>query len=85
MTLDKVKCKVGLTSTTSQADPGIPFDEVLGSVPGICFSWKELLLSSVSVGKTYFPFNRSRGFSRGRREGLLGAQPQQAVGALLPS
>lgn len=50
MTLYKVPtfsqaCKVGLTPTTLQVDTGIPFDEALGTVPGVCFSWKKLLLS----------------------------------------
>lgn len=44
MTLDKVPTfsqayEVGITTTTSQVDIGIPL-EVLGTVPGVCFSWE---------------------------------------------
>lgn len=45
MTLDKVPTfsqayEVGITTTTSQADMQIPL-EVLGTVPGVCFSWNK--------------------------------------------
>lgn len=45
MTLDKVPTfsqayEVGITPTSSQVDIGIPL-EVLGTVPGVCFSWKK--------------------------------------------